>query len=396
MFLQFYLDPVNFLQAKFFKFFNPLYVNNKFSVKSKTHKNKKIYVDVSVIIQSDAGTGIQRVVRSISENLKKIANESDDLDVYFIYATRKRPYRILKKSKPCTDDPYYEGESGDVFFGLDWSAHILYNNEAQLLSWKKKGVQLSFVVYDMLPQENPEWFTPATVKKHKAWFKAICRYADQLLCISNDVRQKVNSKLSLTRKNHNIKISTIPMGYDITTSNELNKQEIDTKKFGEYALVVGTLEPRKGHMDVLTAFTELWENYESNLNLVIIGKNGWCNDIIKNQIKKSIYLNQKIFWLDKINDFELIQFYKNCSLMVVPSLAEGYGLPLVEAMKYNKKIICRNIPIFYEISKGNCSFFKEIADLKLLIKESKLKINYKKEHYPTWFDCTTQLLEKLT
>ena len=125
------------------------------------------------------------------------------------------------------------------------------------------------------------------------------------------------------------------------------KRVVDVlKKFGleknRYFLMVGTIEPRKNHLRVLKAFDKFLKKEEKNFKLVIVGKRGWGRIELFKKIK-DLKIEKKVVFTDFISDDELYFLYKNSRALLYPSLYEGFGLPLIEAMSLGTPVLTSDI-----------------------------------------------------
>ena len=102
--------------------------------------------------------------------------------------------------------------------------------------------------------------------------------------------------------------------------------------------MVGTLEPRKGHLQVMESFESLWKE-ELNMNLVFVGKQGWMVENLTGRIRSHPELNRQLFWLEGISDELLYRVYGTCTCLIAASYGEGFGLPLIEAARNKLSII---------------------------------------------------------
>ena len=95
------------------------------------------------------------------------------------------------------------------------------------------------------------------------------------------------------------------MGADILDNSDINKKIIRKEIVNIFSsptyIMVGTIEPRKGHKTVLDAFKNLL-NSDIDVQILIIGKDGWSNQQFKTELRKSIYYNKKVFWYQDITD----------------------------------------------------------------------------------------------
>lgn len=336
---------------------------NKLPNIGTTQQTRQLLLDVSVIVQNDAGTGIQRVVREIWSGLERNISQTPDFILMPIYATRKNKYRYLGVGGvPSEFDCTVEANRGDVFFGLDWSANIVTSNHMDLFNWKMQGVVLNFVLYDMLPFLNKEWFTPQTRKKFIKWLELISKYADNIFCISdvvkNDFQAWIYEKMDTSAGKP--QLHNVPLGVNLSLSNKAtvanSPAHLKEVLANEYVLMVGTLEPRKSHQEVLDAFDVLWGK-GSGMSLVFVGRPGWHTEDLQNRINNHPCNMKKLFWFNNADDFLLHTLYKHSTGVVVASKGEGFGLPLIEALSYNKKVLARNLPVFKEIAGASINYF---------------------------------------
>ena len=122
-------------------------------------------------------------------------------------------------------------------------------------------------------------------------------------------------------------------------------------------LCVGTLEPRKGHTQVLDAFEQLWLD-GVDINLILVGKQGWKVEELIVRLQNHPEKNKRLFWFDGVSDHHLSQIYQSCSCLIAASEGEGFGLPLIEAAHYGIPILARSIPVFQEVAGENAFYFE--------------------------------------
>jgi glycosyltransferase involved in cell wall biosynthesis len=135
-------------------------------------------------------------------------------------------------------------------------------------------------------------------------------------------------------------------------------------------LMVGTLEPRKGHVQTLAAFEKLWAD-GVQAGLVIVGKQGWMVENLVDKLRRSPFLGKHLHWLEGISDEYLEKVYGASSALLAASEGEGFGLPLIEAAQHKLPIIARDIPVFREAAGDHAFYFngKAPEDLAAAIKE---------------------------
>jgi glycosyltransferase involved in cell wall biosynthesis len=342
-------------------------------IQSRYDGQRQLLVDVSVIQRDDARTGIQRVVRALLQQLMK--HPPVGYRIVPIFATRKQTYRYApdfltspaERSTTDTGETALLVQPGDIFLGLDLSAHLLPMHHLELIRWKRSGVRLHFVVYDLLPVLNPSWFNARTSRNITRWLRTLAIFADNLICISNVVKDDVTAWMK-TRYGLNGSaptVKTIPLGADIAASVPSRglppniEQLLEVLRSKPSVLMVGTLEPRKGHAQVLAAFENLWQK-DLEINLVIVGRPGWKTEILQLTLRSHHQSQKHLFWFENASDELLDLLYAASTGVMVASHAEGYGLPLVEALNHNKPVLARDLPVLREIASGDLvTFFQE-------------------------------------
>jgi glycosyltransferase involved in cell wall biosynthesis len=326
---------------------------------------RRLFVDVSVISKHDAGTGIQRVVRAVATQL--LENPPAGWIVQSVGATRKRPYHPISWSSvlPTTDFTPIEAQPGDVFLGLDFALDTIHFHECQLAAFKRQGGQLWFVMYDLLPIQRPDLFSDKLVVRYRKWLGVLAALADGFYCISPPVEAELRKELAQRYGLENgFRTHVLPIGWDLAASRPSTGVPAGFDAFLQRltqrptALMVGTIEPRKGHADVLAAFDILWqEGIEANL--VIVGRPGWKTEALQAVLRRHPQYGERLFWLDEASDEALTKLYAACDGVIVASHAEGFGLPLIEALGHGKYVLARDLPVFrlHEVRSSRITYF---------------------------------------
>jgi glycosyltransferase involved in cell wall biosynthesis len=338
----------------------------------KQDGKRQLLVDVSEIIKQDARTGIQRVVRGILCNL--MANPPEGYRVRPVFAERDHAYRYVSVKLPSLHLPEFGrkrsrvviARSGDIFLGLDLAAHLLPRRQAQLLRWQQSGVRICVVVYDLLPLLHPHWFKVVRQKTFQRWLRTLAIFADDLICISQTVKEDLQLMLTTTfdMSADLPRMHVIPLGADIESSMPSTGctaeerdllQHLQQQKF---VLMVGTLEPRKGYADALDAFEKIWGD-GSEIVLVIVGKPGWQTDRLQQRLWEHPEFRQRLYWFENASDEMLDRLYRLSFGVLLASEAEGFGLPLVEAQHYGKPVLARNLAVYKELGDAGVTFFSQ-------------------------------------
>lgn len=337
-------------------------------------KQRQLLVDVSELVQRDAGTGIQRVTRALLGQWLETMHTGWRVEP--VYASPGRLGYRYARTFTCAflgidgawakDEPV-DAWAGDIFLGLDLQPSIVPEQQVVLDDWYRRGVDVRFIVYDLLPVLNPEVFGSGAKPLFEKWLACVSRYSGAV-CISQAVAEELRNWMTYHSENRSLPfdVKWFHLGADIENTHPSKgfPSEVDkvlnalTEK--PCFLMVGTLEPRKSHHVVLQAFDKVWEQ-DHDVTLVIVGKQGWMVEDLVEAIRNHHQFNKNLFWLNDISDEYLEHLYKTSACLIAASAGEGFGLPLIEAAQHKLPIIANSIPVFREVAREHAYFFDELS-----------------------------------
>lgn len=134
-------------------------------------------------------------------------------------------------------------------------------------------------------------------------------------------------------------------------SSEMEKALAESGIHTPYLLSVGTLEPRKNLVRLVNAFEQFVRRIDSEIQLVIVGKKGWLYDDTMRAIRSS-EASGRIRHVGYVSDQMLAKLYRGAEFFLYPSLFEGFGFPVIEAMASGKAVITSNRSSMKEIAEG--------------------------------------------
>jgi glycosyltransferase involved in cell wall biosynthesis len=336
---------------------------------------RQLLIDVSALVQQDLRTGIQRVVRSIL--LALIADPPPGYRIEPVFTlggnrgyhyARKFGLGVVGASGLALEDAPVDLRPGDIFFGLDLFLSGTAQNEAGLLEMRARGVEIYFCIYDVLPMLRPDVFPFGTEQHFGTFLRTVHRVADGVVCISRAVADELAGWIDsegLTRKLP-LQLGWFHLGADIDASAPSSglppdaQQVLDALAARPSFLMVGTVEPRKGHAQALAAFELLWEQ-GVDVNLVIVGKEGWMVEQVAERMRGHAEQGTRLFWLAGISDEMLLKLYAGSAALLAPSEGEGFGLPLIEAAQHGIPIVARELPVFREVAGDYAHYFEGLA-----------------------------------
>lgn len=348
---------------------------------------KQLLIDVSTLVRHDLKTGIERVVRSVLVEL--LTNPPAGFRVEPVFAIdQELGYRYARQFTlrflDCPDhflvDEPVEVMKGDIFFGLDFQPHLVPQQTEFYSHLNRIGAEVYFVLYDLLPILRPDVFPEDLLPLFSTWLNTIAQ-TDGVICISRAVADDMNEWLAVQgmQRLRPFKLGWFHLGADAIRSVSTSGLPADAEEIlatitsRPTFLMVGTIEPRKGYLQTLAAFEQLWMQ-GTEVNLVIVGHVGW--DILPDshrrtipeivtKIKNSPQLNHRLFWLADISDEYLEKIYKASTCLIAASEGEGFGLPLIEAAQHKLPIIARDIPVFREVAVENAFYFSGLKPIDL-------------------------------
>ena len=188
-------------------------------------------------------------------------------------------------------------------------------------------------IHDLQYKRHPEFFKPVDLLFWRLFVGFAIRRADSLLTISTETSKDV--ELYYGRES-----IVAPLGVEAAFF-ELAKQREKRKSTGQYILCVSTLHPHKNIEMLLRAYAT-FRNRHPEVKLVLAGMRGFHTETIENLVG-SLELREHVRLTGWIPRDELFDLYANANCFVFPSLFEGFGIPLIEAMAAGIPSICAHI-----------------------------------------------------
>jgi glycosyltransferase involved in cell wall biosynthesis len=128
---------------------------------------------------------------------------------------------------------------------------------------------------------------------------------------------------------------------------------------GSYILSVGTIQPRKNYVRLIHAFARLQTHNLTNRQLVLAGGRGWLYEDIFAEAERH---GDRVRILGFVDEADLPALYRNAALFAFPSLYEGFGLPVLEAMACGTPVVCSNVSSLPEVA-GDAALLVDPLDI---------------------------------
>ncbi len=231
-----------------------------------------------------------------------------------------------------------------------------------------KHIKRITVLHDLTPFLLPDFHVLSSRVFHRLLMPGILRRAHHVITVSEHTRQDMVERFPFTKE----KSTAILLGRD--TSFEPKQDTSVLEKYAirqPYFLYVGTLEPRKNLTVLIEAYHTFREKSGLAHQLILTGKKGWKIDGLLQTIQQSPYRND-IILTGYVAREELPVLYSMCEAFVYPSLYEGFGLPVLEAMSCGAAVITSKVSSLPEVGGDAALYFEpqsaaQLSDLLLNI-----------------------------
>lgn len=292
-------------------------------------------------------TGLGNYSRTLLRNLGNFYPDNE----YHLYTTktRKSPETIQ-----FLENPLYHTHIPGIFFKPFWrSFSIIYQlktDNIQLyhglsheipININKTSIKSIVTIHDLIFKVYPEMYSAIDRKIYDLKFRYSCIHADKIIAVSENTKKDITKYYAIDPD----KIEVIyqacnPIYYKLKNyeENKIILQHYNIPK--DYLLYVGNIESRKNLKIIIESFQHL--KYDLKIPLVLVGRGGKYKLEVENLIKKK-GMERLVIWIDKLINNDHLQSIYQCSLaLIYPSLYEGFGLPIVEALLSKTPVITSN------------------------------------------------------
>ena len=375
---------------------------------SETVEPAAVYIDVSEVVRIDYRTGIQRVVRNLARELSYSEDPRYDFAAVELDGSGGLK-EIEEKAREAIGmaSPWRQGgfapRPGDSLFLLDssWEKPERFLPGIELV--RKNGGKVYAMVYDLIPLRWPQYCVDYMPWIFENWLRLVIRECDGLVCISRAVADDLKGWIGEVEAEYRdgLRIGHIQLGSDVSEGLAPSPpSEAVRAAMGESraaVVMIGTLEPRKRHDVALDAFDLIWRA-GSDKRLVIIGKRGWNVDETVDRIQNHPQLGKALFWLQGLSDDDIMYAYTHAERLLQTSDAEGFGLPLVEALRQRCPVLATDLAVFHEVAGAAADYFPP-GDAQALARQ--LGTNPKKVDVDigpsaTWAQSASQFLDLIS
>jgi glycosyltransferase involved in cell wall biosynthesis len=347
-------------------------------------------------------TGVGRYIRNLVVNLQKI----DKKNQYVLFVRNQdleSVHKVVKNKnwKIVEVNIKWHSIAEQIKFPL-----LLNKEKLDLVHFPYFSVPISYkrpyvvTIHDLIINhfstgEASTLAYPLYVGKrlsYKFIIKQAAKNARKIIVPSSATKEEIIDHLKIFGK----KINIIPEASD--KNLKIQNPNLKTQNPEKYFLYVGNAYPHKNLVSLIYAFNKIAKD-DKDLKLVLVGQKDFFYQRFEEENK-----SDKIIFYGKATDRELANLYSNAIALVMPSLMEGFGLPVLEAMSLRCLVVCSDIPSFREIASNSAIYFKseDANDIKETMKsvylnnekyrQEKLEPAFKKSQQYSWEKAAVETL----
>lgn len=232
------------------------------------------------------------------------------------------------------------------------SPHHLTNPRKVERIVQRLGARFLCMVHDLIPLEFPEYARPGGAELHRKRIETITRHADAVIVNSAATGQSLQPWLEQAGRQVPVHVALLGTK-DLPAPDAAN----GTGKH-PYFVCLGTIEGRKNHLLLLHIWRQLATTMPAERipQLLVIGRRGWENEQVLDMLDRCPSLNGLVVELPGCHDAELAVLLAGASGLLMPSFAEGFGMPVAEALAMGVPVLCSDLPAHREVGGATAEY----------------------------------------
>lgn len=236
--------------------------------------------------------------------------------------------------------------------------------DGKLLSWlnNRPDVRPVFMLHDTIPIDYPEFVPVLSERYHRQMIGNTARYAAGLIVTTKSAERDIRRELFRQHQFRDIRIAAAPLPPSAIFSADRSLSEPVLNE--PYFVICGSIEPRKNHILLLNVWRELHQKYGAlTPKLIIVGSRWSQHSDARRFIERASFLAPHVIQMTNLSTPGLASLIAGACALVMPSFAEGFGLPIVEALAARTPVIASNIPAHMEAGGTHATYVSPIDGL---------------------------------
>jgi glycosyltransferase involved in cell wall biosynthesis len=215
------------------------------------------------------------------------------------------------------------------------------------------GARCVCFLHDLIPIDYPEYVQRGKAQAHRRVTETIAHFFDAVIVNSRSTADSLRQFLSseperaLPEANIHVALPGVRAFPRSTSPPNVSRGPHSVP----YFIVLGTIEPKKNHLLLLNLWSRLATTMAPPPRLLVIGARGWENEQAVDMLERSHRLHGLVEEHNRLDDAGVGELLRDACALLVPSLVEGFGLPLAEALASGVPVICSDIPVFREVGR---------------------------------------------
>ncbi len=219
-------------------------------------------------------------------------------------------------------------------------SHRALERPARITALRKQGCHFVPLIHDLIPLQHPEFARAGHAERHRRRIATTAALADAIVVNS----AATGAELAPWLAGRNTPVAVAPLG---VTPPDVGNPPVAMRP---YFVALGTIEPRKNHLLLLN----LWRHFGATMGaaaprLVVVGRRGWENENVLDMLERCAAIDGLVRETGALPDREVATLLRGARALLFPSFAEGFGLPLAEALALGVPAIASDLPALREV-----------------------------------------------
>jgi glycosyltransferase involved in cell wall biosynthesis len=228
---------------------------------------------------------------------------------------------------------------------------------------KRERARFVCLVHDLIPLQNPEYAREDGAAQHEVRIRTILGHAAGVVCNSQATLDALSPWMDRLGQHPAAVVAHLgTLLHGITENGSaLARRQTDRP----YFVCIGTIEPRKNHLLLLNLWRRMSEERgAANIpKLIIVGRRGWENEQVVDMLERCSALDGCVEEHGRLSDREVAELLLGARALLMPSFAEGYGMPVTEALALGVPVVCSDLPALREAGGSAPEFLDPLDGL---------------------------------